>query len=313
MFDSPFFTLQRIAEGVYAAICREGAGAMANAAIVDLGDATLVFDTMLTHTAGADLRRAAEELTGRPVTYVVNSHWHGDHVLGNQAFAGATIIATDQTRALMAEHVVIKDRVGHRAGLEEHTRHLADQIEQERDPRKRLGMDQDREDFLHALDLIDTTEVVLPHVTVADRLVLHGSRRSAELLTYGGGHTLSDLFLYLPTEGIALLGDLAPVKTHPWLGHGSPAALLTIVDRLLMLDLKTYVAGHGLPGAPADMQAVSAYVTELQATVSRLAAEGATKADLGALPIPDLARDWGAAHVFSWNVQFLWSELTKER
>jgi glyoxylase-like metal-dependent hydrolase (beta-lactamase superfamily II) len=100
--ESPYFLLERVADGVYAALARPGAGALGNAAIVDLGDRALVFDTFLMPQAARGLRGAAESLTGRPVAYVVNSHFHADHVCGNQVFADATIIATEQTRGLAA-------------------------------------------------------------------------------------------------------------------------------------------------------------------------------------------------------------------
>jgi cyclase len=52
--------------------------------LVDLGGEILVFDTSWTPAA-------ARELLGLgPVRWVVNSHWHGDHVRGNQVFEGAT-------------------------------------------------------------------------------------------------------------------------------------------------------------------------------------------------------------------------------
>jgi glyoxylase-like metal-dependent hydrolase (beta-lactamase superfamily II) len=77
---------------------------MSNSGIVDLGDRTLIFDTTVSPASAADLRRAAEQLTGRPVVGVLNSHWHRDHVLGNAVFAAETeIYATARTQALMGE------------------------------------------------------------------------------------------------------------------------------------------------------------------------------------------------------------------
>src|SRR5262249_56517697 len=76
-----------------------GVGAMGNAAIVDLGERTLVFDTFLTTAAARELRETAERLTGRPASLVVNSHRHADHVMGNQVFVpDAVVISTANTR-----------------------------------------------------------------------------------------------------------------------------------------------------------------------------------------------------------------------
>lgn len=51
-----------------------------------MGDRTVVFDTFLSPDAAQELRKFAEEAAGRKVSYVVNSHSHFDHVLGNCAF-----------------------------------------------------------------------------------------------------------------------------------------------------------------------------------------------------------------------------------
>src|SRR5690348_17354447 len=87
---SKHFRLEPLLDGVYAAIGIEGTGSGSNAGIIDLGDRTLVFDTFLTPQAADDLRTAAERLSGRPVAFVINSHWHSDHIHGNQAFSPET-------------------------------------------------------------------------------------------------------------------------------------------------------------------------------------------------------------------------------
>ncbi|MGH2486968.1 MAG: MBL fold metallo-hydrolase, partial [Ktedonobacterales bacterium] len=81
-----------------------GTGALGNAGIIDLGGVTLVFDTMMTFAAARDLRAAAERLTGRAPRYVVNSHFHLDHTMGNAVFSDAVIIATSATTPLIQEH-----------------------------------------------------------------------------------------------------------------------------------------------------------------------------------------------------------------
>jgi glyoxylase-like metal-dependent hydrolase (beta-lactamase superfamily II) len=103
MYQSKHFTLEKIKEGIYAAIVTEYGGGIGNAGIIDLGDQTVIFDTFNTPQAARDLRKAAEDLIGNPVSYVVNSHWHGDHIRGNQSFEDCKIISTVHTRELMEE------------------------------------------------------------------------------------------------------------------------------------------------------------------------------------------------------------------
>jgi glyoxylase-like metal-dependent hydrolase (beta-lactamase superfamily II) len=81
---SSHFHLEQINEGIYAAIAIGGGGAFSNSGIVNLGERTIIFDTLETPIAAEDLRVANESLTGNPITWVINSHAHSD--LGDIGF-----------------------------------------------------------------------------------------------------------------------------------------------------------------------------------------------------------------------------------
>lgn len=62
-------------------------------------------------------------------------------------------------------------------------------------------------------------------------------------MTYGDGHTPSDLFLYLPAENIAFMGDLLFVNDHPWLGDSKPTDWINYLQKVQQLQVKTLVPG----------------------------------------------------------------------
>ncbi|MCW2964157.1 MAG: hypothetical protein JWO17_1409 [Actinomycetia bacterium] len=95
------FRVEQVADDAWAAIALPGAGAVANAGFIRVGDSTIVFDTFISTAAGDELRLSAEVIA--PVAYAINSHWHTDHVNGNSAFADVAIVATERTRELMEE------------------------------------------------------------------------------------------------------------------------------------------------------------------------------------------------------------------
>ena len=100
---SKHFVLQPLIEGVFAAIAQDGGAAISNAGLIDLGGQILVFDTFLTPQAALDLRQYSIDLFGRTPQIVINSHYHNDHVWGNQVFAAnAQIISSMHTRAMIA-------------------------------------------------------------------------------------------------------------------------------------------------------------------------------------------------------------------
>lgn len=97
-FKSKYFEVKKLTDGVYTVITPEKDDD-SNSAIIDLGDATVVIDTFLNIETAKDLKKAAEELTGREVTYIINTHDDDDHVMGNKVFSDKTsIIGTSQVR-----------------------------------------------------------------------------------------------------------------------------------------------------------------------------------------------------------------------
>ncbi|MDR4889795.1 MBL fold metallo-hydrolase [Fredinandcohnia sp. QZ13] len=94
-FYRKHFTLEKVSQLVYAAIAKEGGGSVANAGFVDLGNQIIIFDTFNTQQASEHLKTFAEKITNQLGTTVINSHWHGDHIRGNQIFKESKIISSE--------------------------------------------------------------------------------------------------------------------------------------------------------------------------------------------------------------------------
>lgn len=310
---SPHFDLHEVAEGVWAAIARRDGqgGAWANAAIVDLGDRALVFDTCWTPQAARDLRAAAERLTGHPVAYTVNSHRHADHVFGNGVFADVPILATERTREGIATHTASildwaqQNGAEYLRSLEAELAAAPDAAGRER-AAVRLG-----ENRLFAAAL-PTLEVVLPTLVFDRLLILHGPRRSAQLLTFGGGHTDSDAILYLPDVRVAIMGDLLTVANHPWLGAGDPDEWLIILERIAALDVAVAVPGHGPVGTVADFGPIREYIITVQALVAQAVAAGQPAEEAAAQPIPAPFAAWAVPDQWAANIQALHAAMSNE-
>jgi cyclase len=95
-----------IADGVYQFMTMRDSYVrqLNSVAIVNEND-VLVFDTNTRPSSARIILAEIRKITGKPVRYVVNSHWHPDHWSGNDvyslAFPGLEIIATEQTRQFM--------------------------------------------------------------------------------------------------------------------------------------------------------------------------------------------------------------------
>ncbi len=99
------FDVYELADGVYALIHKVGGKAISNVGIIDLGDTTIVFDTFLSPKVAEEIPKVVKQLNLSPIRYVVNSHWHNDHIRGNQVFADdIKIISTKRATELIEEN-----------------------------------------------------------------------------------------------------------------------------------------------------------------------------------------------------------------
>jgi glyoxylase-like metal-dependent hydrolase (beta-lactamase superfamily II) len=257
---SSHFVLHQLGEGIYAAISASDA-AVSNSGIIDLGHETLIFDTFQTPEAARDLLAAAETVTGRKPAYVINSHWHEDHVGGNAVFAGIPIIATAKTRDVMAQQ---------------------------------------------AANGSSAIEWVLPDSLFDERHVFAGEKRRAELLTYGGGHTVSDAFLLLPDDRLAFMGDLLFAQAHLWMPDGDANEWVRNLREVEKLDIAVAVPGHGPIGTLADSALVRQYISDLKDLAARARAEGKTTDDVEGMPVPGPYRAWAFPDYFAPNMRFVY-------
>src|SRR5262249_45108509 len=80
------FDFKKVAEGIYGAIAKPTAMLNCNAAVIVNRDHVLVVDTHSKPSAAkALIKQIRDEITQLPVRYVVDSHLHGDHAMGNEA------------------------------------------------------------------------------------------------------------------------------------------------------------------------------------------------------------------------------------
>lgn len=104
VYSSENFTMTELSDGVYACIHRIGGKAISNAGVIDNGRETIIFDSFLSPDVAEELLSVIKQLGLSPVSFVVNSHAHNDHIRGNQVFADDTrIISTPRTAELIEE------------------------------------------------------------------------------------------------------------------------------------------------------------------------------------------------------------------
>lgn len=261
------FALHEVAGGVWAAVAPSTSGpAVSNAAIVDLGDTTLVVDTFMTVAAATELASEALRLTGRMPHVVINTHWHSDHVRGNRVFDGASVVGTQRMVELIIEDAPrdvseFRDRLDTVQSTAEALSASA------QTPEQKAGAAGMRALAEALAEEADDYRLTLPSTLIGERLELDGER-TAVVLGYGPGHTESDLFVHLPDDDLLIAGDLVWSGVHPKTNDGFPAVWAGVVDRLMTLDPRHVIAGHGPVGTDADIAAMAEYLREIERLIA---------------------------------------------
>ena len=87
----PRFSVERLADGVYALIRKEPASLWftPNNAFIVGRDGVVVVDSNITSDHTREVLAALRKITEKPVKYVVNTHWHEDHIIGNRVYRDA--------------------------------------------------------------------------------------------------------------------------------------------------------------------------------------------------------------------------------
>ena len=265
----PFFTLHELAPGVWAAISVPGSHAGGNTGFVVGSDAVAVIDTFQTQEAAAALLAAIRKTTPQPVRYVIDTHYHLDHVAGNQLFAqaGATVMAQENVRAWERS---------------ENLKFFGDKITPE------------QKQMVESLGL--------PTLVYRDgvRLDLGGRRLLVRVMP---GHTGGDSVVIVPEASVVFTGDLFWDHTLPNLIDADTSQQIASDDAFLKdYPDAVFVPGHGEVGHAPDVRAFRDYLAALRQAVADARRAGKSGQALTDAVLPGLQQkygDWGYFDYFA--------------
>jgi len=234
-------TVTKIADGVYSIRHADApdSNPQGNTTVVIGERAVLVVDSSYLPSSAAEDIAQIRRWTKRPVRYLLNTHWHPDHQRGNSvyvdAFPDVTVVAHAETAKLMASYdAANRERYPKRLQAMKETLEKGPDAELQKtvDGRSRV------------LAELERSRLQLPSLTFDSELTVDLGNRVVEIRHTGIGDTRGDAWAYLPKEQILVTGDVlvAPV---PYFFAGYPADLARTLHRLLELDVKAVVPGHG--------------------------------------------------------------------
>lgn len=233
--------------GVHQEATVENAGGIANIGFVVGDEAVAVIDSGGSPMEGRALLAAIRQVTQLPVRYVINTHFHPDHVLGNAAFAGKGV-----------EFIAHKNLP--------------------------LGLMMRRDSYVASYEAVFGKDslrqagedaIVVPTHLVADRETIDLGQRVLEIRAFPPAHTDSDVIVIDRRSKTLFAGDLVFLERIPAI-DGSILGWLKAIDTLRTIAADRVVPGHGPVTAPwpAALDPEQRYFEVLVRETRKLLADG---------------------------------------
>ncbi|MEE2776630.1 MAG: MBL fold metallo-hydrolase [Acidobacteriota bacterium] len=269
-----------LAPGVYFLHEAGAVTVMSNALVIENEDDVVVVDSNVTPQAAEGLLNTIAGITSKPISYLINSHYHFDHAHGNQAFPpGVLIVGHEYTRERLAAEDALDDATFvdfkqlFRGNLETMASDHAT-AEGSGDGATALALTQQMTLLQAHIEAMDTVVATPPTVTLEDRLTLHRGSREIQLLHVGRGHTGGDVVVYLPAEKILFTGDLL-VAGPSYMGDAFVDEWVETLDRIKEIPFETIAPGHGMPFTDRSLiDKVQKYYADLWDTTVAMRADG---------------------------------------
>jgi glyoxylase-like metal-dependent hydrolase (beta-lactamase superfamily II) len=280
-------TLEVLADGVYA-LTAEGDP---NLGAIEGEDFLVCFEAMATPVAARRWLAKLREHTDKPVRYLVLSHYHAVRVLGASAFDAEVIVASEQTKALIAER----------------------------------GQQDWESEYGRMPRLFEEPESIpgltWPTLTFRDKLTIElgGDRGELVLEFLGRGHTEGDIVAWIPKHGILFAGDLVESQAALYTGdafHLDWAA--GTLDRVKAFGAQQLIGGRGAIArgraeVDAAVEQTRDFLLTMQRTVGEAHRSGGTLKDAFEATHEALAPKFGHwpifEHCLPFDVQRLWDEF----
>lgn len=263
----PFhYEFEELADGVWVAVRPDGPRfpVMGNTVFVIEDEGVVVYDGGGLGVMADLIIDKIRSLTDAPVTHVVISHWHGDHLFGiyryAEEFPNVQYVAHTFTDAAIRGDKV--DYImNYPTFVETRLPNYAKALE--------TGIDLDSETPISDMtrqiyqQMLDDTDAVAaafkgarvtePTISFDDKLVLHVGDRTIELMFLGHANTEGDIVMWLPDEKIVATGDIV-VRPTPYAFNVPPRPWAETLENIKALDYAMLVPGHG------EVQRDTAYV-----------------------------------------------------
>lgn len=223
-----------------------------NALFLVTDEGVLVVDTQQHPADARRLLGLIRKVTDKPIRWVVVTHPHGDHYLGNPVFKaeGATILSHRDTRAMMQKY-------------------YADEVRRRQAYFKRHHLDQGE------------LQMVLPDITFDTRFTIYLGGRTIELMNWGAAQNPGDTLIHFPHARTLFLGG--PFARRNWSNYSFTPSVdnwITVLRKAAAFDADTFIGGHGDVSTREDLLETAQMHEDFLKAVKAGIAEGKNRDEL---------------------------------
>ena len=287
--------LHELGDGLFAYLQPDGTWGWSNAGLVTAGGTSLLVDTLFDLHLTREMLDAMRAVTAEhPIDAAMNTHGNGDHCFGNALLpAGAEVYATVAAAAdMQAAPPQLVDALKHADLGPDFTRYI----------RRFFGPFQ-----------FEGIELRVPTSTFEGRLDLRIGDRTVHLVEVGPAHTAGDAIVHVPDAGVVFTGDILFVEGTPIVWAGPLSNWIAACDRILALEARALVPGHGAVTDASGVHEVKRYLAYVRGEAAARF-EAGMDADQAAddIDLADFA-GWGDAERIAVNVETVYRELDPAR
>src|SRR5437773_5284850 len=273
---------EKVADGICYATASGTMNVGANSPILVNDDEAIVIDSEITPAAARALVADIKAFTNKPVRYVIDTHYHYDHLFGNQIFpSDVQVIGHDNTRRRLLAHNTMEEFtfLNSVTPVPARVDALKQRIAQETDPQQKAALERQVANSLAYLEQVKEVKVTPPNMTFDRTMTLYRGGREIRLQYLGRGHTDTDVVVLLPKERIVCTGDLME-SVVSYMGDSFPDDWIATLDRLKALDFETVMPGHGVVfKGKTKVTAFQKYLREVITQVAALRKQGLSADD----------------------------------
>jgi glyoxylase-like metal-dependent hydrolase (beta-lactamase superfamily II) len=270
------FRFNKVTEGVYHAIGTGSLAVVGNSSVIVNDNDVIIVDDHVSPAAAWVLLEEVKTLTKKPVTTVINTHFHFDHAHGNQIFdPSVQIIGHEFTRQmLLGNPTAMPLYQNYLNGMPGQIDTLRKRIADEKDPAAKAKLQTQLQVTENNYASQKELKPTPPNVTLNTNLTLFRGSREIQIRYLGRGHTAGDVVVFLPKERMVMTGDFLTSGLSN-MSDSYPQEWVTSLDALKKLDFQTVLPGHGEAFTDrAKIDYFQAYLRDVWTETSRLKKEG---------------------------------------